>query len=727
MKKFSFQIFSNFLILFSMIFCGDLFSQNQIATYAGNSGAETFNDVAQISNGHFLVLGAATDLNWVSISVPVVTLSNPGISNPVATGKIAFIIEFDSSLQQMLKVYALPQGAAEDFRFVKTTNVSGQPTGLVYISGTTSSGYFIGKLNNNFISAAPSGFSWVENINAVAGGYPKIYQPWDVGGDGKVIYASGDSHDYNWSAIYRLKADGSDDVVNYWRVHWKSVGGEYYGTASDYAGGISGLLYSAIVFKRDPNRCELRSTTQADYDLWQPDGNGGTRKGKWPLDVLYNAPCTPGITGNSTSGQGYTGYSPAATFTYGPSSIAIDRRTNYMYIGFNAKSVLPDGQPDFEPAVMAMSNEGQLQWWSRLYHEKRADGSLHNSTPDQYIDAISIDYSLPSNTGNLVVGARCHGNNTENYWEGNTIDINDSAQGFQNNFTGSSGNIHISWLGKLSLAQGVLQKSTYMAERADVTAGLGTPSSDSNLDGWEDPNTGWPNVNTTYLRKNMLKVTADGSVVVLGIGRRTITTANAWQKMIKQSEGSSTWNQFVRVYTPELSKPLYSSIATGEWDHTTGAGGDNVELLGVYKVADGVVAVGYHEGSGGEIPVIGVPSWGNSNYNGQSAVLLYLRANNLNNPLDGFSTLAVSGFDVLAKNLKIFPNPASEQVTILGYLQSIKRVKIVSIEGKKVYENNIETIQNELIINISKFQKGIYLICLENSDKEIIVRKLVVK
>ncbi len=721
------KIYSNLILFYIFFWSINSFSQNQVATYAGNSGTESFNDVIQISNGHFLVVGAASDLGWISGSVPIVTLSNSGISNPAPSAKIAFIIEFDATLQQMLMVYALPQGAAEDFRFIKTTTIPGQTTGLVYVSGTTSTGYFIGKLNNNFINGSPTGFIWAKNINAVAGGYPKIYQPWDVGGDGKVIYATGDSHDYNWSAIYKIKADGSDDVVNYWRVHWKSGGGEFYGTASDFSGGISGLLYSAIVFKRDPNRCELRSTSQADYDLWQPDGNGGTKKGKWPLDVLYNGPCVAGGSGNTTSGQGYTGYSPAATFTYGPSSIAIDRRTNHMYIGFNAKSTLPDGQPDFEPAVMAMSEDGALKWWSRLYHEKRADGTLHNSTPDQYIDAISIDYSLPVQSGNLVVGARCHGNNTENFWEGNTIVANNSAQGFQNNFTGSNGNIHISWLGKLSLSQGELKNSTYMAERADSTTGLGTPSLNPNLDGWEDPNTGWPNVNTTYLRKNMLKVTADGSVVVLGTGRRTITTTNAWQKMIKQSEGSSTWNQFIRVYTPSLSNPLYSSIATGEWNHVTGAGGNNVELLGICKVADGVVAVGYHIGTGGEIPVTGVPAWGNSNYNGQSAVLLYLKAENLNNQLDGFGTLAISDVENSLDDLTIFPNPTSEQVTISGNLHFIKRITIASIDGKRVYENNTKANQNTLTVNISNFQKGIYIVRLERSDNKITVKKLVVK
>jgi hypothetical protein len=56
---------------------------------------------------------------------------------------------------------------------------------------------------------------------------------------------------------------------------------------------------------------------------------------------------------------------------------------------------------------------------------------------------------MPNNK--LVVGARAHGNNTENLWEGNTVAANPNAKGFQNQFTGTNGNIHESWLGKLRL------------------------------------------------------------------------------------------------------------------------------------------------------------------------------------------------------------------------------------------------------------------------------------
>jgi hypothetical protein len=701
-------------------------------TLAGNGGKEAFNDVVQLSNGHFLVAGVADNLDWLPANTPTFAWNNPGIANNLGTGRIAFVLELDPTLQQILGIGHLPAGAAEDIRYLKTTNQPGQPTGEIYLSGNTedsnNGGYFIGKLNGNWLSAPPTALSWIINVRAATGQYPDLYQPWDVGSDGKVVYASGDSHAYNWSAIYRQKSDGSPDVVPRWRVHWKVSGGEFYGHADDFPGGIEALEYSGIVFKRDANRCELRSTNQADYDLWQPDGNGGLKKGKWPLDLLFKSPCAPGQSGNSSAGPGYTGYSPPGTFTYGPSAICIDRRDNALFIGFNAKSVLPDGQPDFEPAVMAMNADGELQWWSRLYHEVRPDGDTMLSTPDQYVDALAIDYSQPIAASQLVVGARCHGNNVENLWEGNEIADNPEAQGFQNRFTGSSGNIHISWLGKFRRSDGTLRHSTYMAEYAEGTGGLGSPHPDPNLDGWPNPNGGWPNVNTTYLVRNMLKTTADGSVLLLGKGRRTITTANAYQKMVKPGTGGlSCWNEFVRQYAPDLSKPLYSSLAVGQWDTLTQAGGDNVRLRGVWKTATGIVAVGMHTGQGAAMPLLNVPAWGSSQAQGESAVLLHYTADNIANPADGPSAIsALQTPAAPALDFEIWPNPANERAMLMVPTPLASgHVSVRNSLQQVVFQQNMSGLRS-LGLDCKNWENGLYFVTLSDG-RQLRTRKLLVQ
>ncbi len=701
-------------------------AQTNLVTYAGGSGNEVFNDVVQISNGDVLVIGVADDLDWLPNGTPVITLTNPGITNDLGTGRTPFILRLGSELQNILGVHALAPGAAEDFRFIKSTNVPGTVTGDLYISGTTedsnTGGYFIGKLDNNFVNGAPTGFLWVNNVKCAAGEYPKIHQPWDVGSDGHVVYAYGDSHSYNWSAFYRMDAAGVDEVVPHWRIHWPVGGGsEFRGDGTTYPGGLNGLAYSAIVLKRDASRCELRSPTATAYNAWSPDGNGGTRKGTWPLDILYNSACLPGGTGNTTDGPGYTGYSGPATFTHGPQSVCIDRRTNAMYIGFNTKSVLPGGEPDFEPAVMAMDADGALQWWSRLYHEVTPQGDTVNSSPDQYIDALAVDYSQPPSSGMLVVNARCHGNNVENLWEGNNIAANPGANGFQNQFTGNQGNIHISWLGKLKLTDGTLMHSTYVAEYAEGTGGLGAPHPDPNLAGWPDPNGGWPNVNTTYLGKNMLKVTSSGRVVVLGQGRRTITTANAFQKMVLPLNGGlSCWNNFVREYENDLSLPLYSSLLVGQWDTLTQQGGDNVKLYGVFKNANSLLVVGKHTGSGNAMPTANVPAWGTNAFNGESAVLARFTATNIIDPADSPVTIntLLTTMPFERGQFSISPNPATDRVRVTGPAFMQGRIVLLDLSGREV--SNTAYVNGEAGIATNTMDRGVYIVAFRATSATVI-------
>ncbi len=349
-----------------------------------------------------------------------------------------------------------------------------------------------------------------------------------------------------------------------------------------------------------------------------------------PLDVFYDSPCTPTL--GPTTGGGYTGYS-VNTQTLGATSVIIDRRDNRFYLGMNIKSKLPDGNPDFEPTVIAFEVDGAIKWWSRLYHEIQPNGTKVNSSPDQYVDALAIDYA--ANT--LVVAARCHGNNVENLWEGNTIAANPSATAFQNQFTGTNGNIHLQWLGKMRLTDGQLQRSTYFGEYNEGANNYGTAHPDPNMDGFPNPNSGWANINSTRIPKNTIKTTADGSVCVIAVGRRTMTTANAFQKMPLPSTGlTGTWNNFVRVYKPDFSVPLYSSLVVGQWNQTTGVGGDNITLFGVWKTRNGVVVVGRATSGGNAMPTTNVPSWGSASENGaQSAVFAYLSATNLFNANDG--------------------------------------------------------------------------------------------
>ena len=722
------------LLFTTTLFSIALFAQTNIVTYAGGAGKETFYDVMQITDGSFLVVGYADNLTWTGSAPKTQLTYTTTIPNSLGTNKYGFILHLSNDLQTILQVVHFPQGAVEDIRFIKTNSKPYSATGDLFISCNTSDsdanngGYVIAKLNNNFINGIPSSLSWVNVVWAKS--IAKEAHPWDVTNDGKVYFLGGEAYGYDWSAVYCLNQNGQPAVVENWRTHWLNNGTEWKGTpaSANPFGTIDSVSFSGIVLKIW-GRCDLRSWTTTDYNLLQPDENGGTKKGKWPLDILFNAPCDPQ---NPTAvSPGYTGYSASGTPVYGGSSIAIDKRNNDVYIGMNFKSVLPNGGlPDFEPAVIAMDSSGNLKWWSRLYHEITPLGDTVNSSPDQYVDALAIDYT----NNKLVVGARCHGNNVENLWEGNTINANGSAYGFQNNFTGTQGNIHISWLGKLQLNTGVLTNSTYMAELAEGTGSLGIPHADPNLNGWPDPNTGWPNVNTTRMVKNNLKVSSNGDVCVLAVGRRTITTDNAYQKMVKPNNGGfSAWNSFVRVYDSQFNVPKYSSLVVGVWDTLTQAGGGNTELYGVYKTNQGVICVGRQKAdangnpSGNNIPVISVTPWGSATPQNESAVLVYYQAANLVNNDDSITSGINQPEQVFTSdNILLFPNPAQQTINVFlnaNSPQSILYYQIIDIYGRVVKKEIFTNSE----IDISDFSNGVYQFQLLSQTQQIGKRFIVVK
>jgi hypothetical protein len=393
------------------------------------------------------------------------------------------------------------------------------------------------------------------------------------------------------------------------------------------------------------------------YNFNGLDENNKARKGKFPDDFF--APEAEGATpgdgrayGRLTQGTNYNtsvvGYrtnfrSTRPTGRLG--GIVIDRRDNHMYFGYSTQTAFwsvvkyngSNWVPDFEPVVVAMDNTGGLKWWSRLYDQK--DISL----PDQYIDGLDIDYA----SDKLVVLARQHGFSGNMFWQGNQLFFNGGASGFKNSNSGintiETG--HYSWIGKFDLirvpsgpipVQPKLLNSTFVAEYSDLPTGLGSASTDPKMDNWKMPNTGYPDLNTTKMKSRM-NVASNGSVTVIGTGRRTITTVDAHQKMPKPGTGSiSSWNQFIRIYRPDLSYPVYSTLLTGAWDTLTGIGGSNTEIEAAFPFSNGVYVAGYHttDATGSarpnNIPTANIPAWGTASPISESAIFGRLGFINLN-------------------------------------------------------------------------------------------------
>jgi len=136
------------------------------AFYAGGAGDQEFYDVVRLSSGNYLVAGRTSDLAWIPAQVPKTQATNTGlISSPNSTqtfhGLLLLVSADFSSIQH---AWYFPKGAAENIRRIRTTEVPGQPTGDVYISGNTArphwgdnqGGYFITKLNANLKRGRPT-------------------------------------------------------------------------------------------------------------------------------------------------------------------------------------------------------------------------------------------------------------------------------------------------------------------------------------------------------------------------------------------------------------------------------------------------------------------------------------------------------------------------------------------------------------------------------------------
>jgi hypothetical protein len=608
---------------------------NEVVLFAGNSGVEQFNALHRLSDGTILVGGHAKDFNWLPSGTPVATLTGTGTLDSRSDTTVAYIMHLSSNLSTIIRVLQFPAGSAHDVSRIRSTEVPGSTTGNIYISGqrtraTGDDGYYIAKLNGNFVIQPTTGLSWVRNI--MAGGEHKSEQGWDVGPNGEVYYTMGTPYQYDWSSIRKMNSIGVDTAVAYWRTHYvrrpdSSLHEINVDKISDYQE-PNPVHYSTIVLK--PGRGALRSHTAEDYNRILTDATGNTKMGTWPNDYYYSGPINYNIDSakvTEISGPGYTGYRlPFKTFRC--VAISVDRRNGNWYWGYNVQSTLPSGNPDFEPAVVAMEPNGNLRWWSRLYQETN-----QNSTPDQYVDALEIDYSNHFQGGSLVVVARSHGNNTYNFWKG--------SGAFQNQFTGTLGNIHYSWIGRFALNHETLISSTYLAELSEGQ-NPGGSYGDPLLEGWYSLNTGWPNLNTTKTIPNSLRIDGSGNVYVIGIGRQTITTSNAYVENIKPGQESATimrtWTNFVRVYKPDFSLPLYSSLFNTTDLQDPNAGAQNTTLKAVLPVQDGLLLVGSHRlNNGYGINGSQSPDWGKSNSGADDAFLAFLTFAGSDSPVNNVS------------------------------------------------------------------------------------------
>ncbi|MCH8541406.1 MAG: hypothetical protein LAT58_11645 [Opitutales bacterium] len=235
------------------------------------------------------------------------------------------------------------------------------------------------------------------------------------------------------------------------------------------------------------------------------------------------------IKWGGSSGGGATS-NPYVLLNLMSENMAIDKEGNII-LGGTVPHNMP--MPGFDAFLASYSPDGELRWGNILL-----DGFL--SEPDQKNQAIAID---PSN-GDILVSFRQHGNNVHSMIL--------HPDGFLRQFTGTQGDIMITWIGRIDADSGQLKNSTYMYSRMP-----------RNFEGR------WPDLSNYFMYGNgNLAVDNDGYVYVSGAARNVSpTTRNAY---IPQSEFDSHV-PVLHVLTPDLSQLSYGTYlaeTTGRTLHT---------------------------------------------------------------------------------------------------------------------------------------------------------------
>ena len=617
-----------------------------VTGYGYGSG---YNSILNLSDGTILVAGGGTSLSWVPIGIPVDTLSIPQTRRSAADttkfgivssapGQIGYLLHLSGDFQRLIRVTAMPPGLVPDIVKIRATNLPGAASGQIYISGRRNDpnvkGYYIAKLNGNYVNNPPTAADWTFDVRSLdrrhnmgaASPFPagvesdvRKYQPWDVGADGKVYFVLDREFSDDWCAIHRLRANGTLDVVENWRVHWTGDGTQSFNRgpsmrltpASSYSG-PGQITSSGIILKLNRNG-HLRSATQAEFDSLSMDDNGNLgRKGAYPDDILFDGPLAFSA-GNfaPASAGGQTGMLPNLNGGNTPTprcvALTVDRSTGDFVFGYSVYSTSPNSSVhDFEPAVVCMDSSGRMKWWARCYQT-----TAQNSNAQQHIDHLAIDYY----NRRVVVAGRTYGDCANNFWAGNQLSWNLGGTGFLNRFTGPSHSNYISWIGALGMTGNVIEgkilRATYVGEAADTL--VGTPYANRLYNGF--PNINTANVPLANTETEDLYVLEDGRVVWAGKTNRAMTTKGALHPMLKFGEGYVRPQSLVRVYSADLDTVIYSSMVATCWNELIKSSSQPLGNLRVFANQQGpdlsILAVGTQY-EAGNIGLLRKPQWADS-------------------------------------------------------------------------------------------------------------------
>ena len=71
----------------------------------------------------------------------------------------------------------------------------------------------------------------------------------------------------------------------------------------------------------------------------------------------------------------------------------------------------------------------------------------------------------------------------------------------------------------------------------------------------------------------------------------------------------------------------------------------------------------------------------------------------------------------------LYPNPASQQVVVTGDFASVTTIRLFDVSGKLTLNKKIVTNSDNVSLDISTLQSGIYIIQIGNETQKLIVRR----
>ncbi|MDX1446344.1 T9SS type A sorting domain-containing protein [Lishizhenia sp.] len=77
--------------------------------------------------------------------------------------------------------------------------------------------------------------------------------------------------------------------------------------------------------------------------------------------------------------------------------------------------------------------------------------------------------------------------------------------------------------------------------------------------------------------------------------------------------------------------------------------------------------------------------------------------------------------------MRIIPNPFDDRIEVSNWGKEVQSISLYTMQGSRVYTNDLPAFNQKFIVNTDDFQKGSYLLCLFNKRGELIERKRLIK